>query len=133
MDRLKKEISLILRCTANSYGQVFFSDNMAFAVLLILVTFFDAFAGFCGLFSVLLTNILARALHFDRETIRKGLLGFNSLLVGLGLGIYFQPGWLFFLVLVLASVFTLFISVSMQGVIGKYALPYLSVPFILSL
>lgn len=133
MKKLKAEALLFLRCTANSYSQVFFSDNLVFAVLLIMVTFFDAFAGFCGLLSVLITNLLARALHFHPETIRRGLLGFNSLLVGLGLGIYFGPGWLFFLILVLASVFTLFISMSLQGVIGKYGLPALSMPFILSL
>jgi len=133
MKKLKAEALLFLRCTANSYSQIFFSDNLVFAVLLITITFFDAFAGLCGLLSVLITNLLARALHFHPETIRKGLLGFNSLLVGLGLGIYFGPGWLFFLILLLASVFTLFISMSLQGVIGKYGLPALSMPFILSL
>ena len=133
MKNLKTDLLVVLRGTANSYSQVFFSDSLFFAVLLIVISFFDSFAGLCGLFSVVITNIAARLLGFHSEKIKKGLLGFNSLLVGLGLGIYFQPGWLFFLILFLAALFTLFISVSMEGVIGKYTLPYLSVPFILSL
>jgi urea transporter len=68
---------------------------------------------------------------FDRRTVARGLYGFNSLLVGLGLGIYYEPGTVMYLVIILSSIFTLFISVSLQGIIGKYGLPYLSIPFII--
>ncbi len=116
----------------NSYSQVFFSDKKLFAGLLLLVTFIDSFAGICGLFSVLVTNIVSYWFGFDKNQINKGMYGFNSLLVGLGLGIYFSPGWLLFFILFIAALLTLFISVSLEGIIGKYALPYLSISFILS-
>ena len=117
----------------NSYGQVFFSDNKLFALLLLLVTFIDIYTGAFGLFAVLVTNLMAFWFGFDKFKIRQGYYGFNSLLVGLGLGIYFEPGFLLILIVLLAGVLTLFVSVTMEGVIGKYALPYLSIPFVLAL
>jgi len=117
----------------NSYGQVFFSDNKLFALLLLLVTFIDIYTGAFGLFAVLVTNLMAFWFGFDKFKIRQGYYGFNSLLVGLGLGIYFEPGFLLILIVLLAGVLTLFLSVTMEGVIGKYALPYLSIPFVLAL
>lgn len=117
----------------NSYGQVFFSDNKPFALLILLVTFIDFYTGAFGLFTVLVTNGMAYWFGFDKFKIRQGYYGFNSLLVGLGLGIYFQPDLLLLLIVLLAGILTLFFSVTMEGVIGKYALPYLSIPFIISL
>ena len=121
-----------IKVVTNSYSQVFFSDNKLFAVILLGVSFIDLFAGICGFFSVVVTAVAAKWFGLNIEQTKKGIYGFNSLLTGLGLGIYFAPGWLLFLILVLAAIFTLFLSVAMEGVIGKYALPYLSIPFILS-
>lgn len=129
----RDQISRYFSGISNSYSQVFFSDNRLFAIILILVTFIDFFAGISGLFSVLVTSSVAYWLGFDKERINKGIYGFNSLLVGLGLGIYFSPGILLFFILFIAALFTLFISVSLEGVIGKYALPYLSISFIISI
>ena len=80
-----------------------------------------------------ITNLAGFLLGFDKKTISKGVFGFNSLLVGLGLGIYFEPGIQLLLIILLGAILTLLISVSLQGVIGKYALPYLSIPFLLSI
>ncbi|MCA1756638.1 MAG: urea transporter [Bacteroidales bacterium] len=116
----------------NSYSQIFFSDNRVFALMLLGVSFTDLYAGIYGLLAVLVTSLTGFAMGFDRNTVAKGLYGFNSLLVGLGLGIYFQPGIVLTLIIILSAIFTFFISVAMQGIIGKYNLPYLSVPFILA-
>ncbi|MGC9513308.1 MAG: urea transporter [Fidelibacterota bacterium] len=117
----------------NSYSQIFFSDNRLFAGILILVTFVDFYTGLFGLLAVLTTTLLARYLGFHPFKIQQGYYGFNSLLVGLGLGIFFQPGPLLVLIVILASILTLFIAVSCEGIIGKYALPYLSIPFVVSM
>ncbi len=126
-----EDIKLFLRSIPNSYAQVFFSDNRVFAFILLLITFIDLYAGVMGALSVLTTNLAGFLLGFDRRTISKGLYGFNSLLVGLALGVYFQPGILLVIIVLLGAILTLMVSVSMQGVIGKYALPYLSVPFLI--
>jgi urea transporter len=126
-------IQLFLKAIPNSYGQVFFSDQRMFSFILMAITFFDLSAGLFGLISVLTTNLVGFLLGFDKKTISKGVFGFNSLLVGLGLGIYFSPDIQLLLVIIIAAILTLLIAVSLQGVIGKYALPYLSVPFLLAI
>jgi urea transporter len=117
----------------NSYSQVFFSDNRIFAVILLVVTFFDLYAGISGLISLLVSNAAAFLIGFNRQHIRSGFYGFNSLLVGLGLGIFYQPGMEFFVLLVFTSLLTLMLTVMLEGVIGKYYLPYLSIPFLLGI
>lgn len=116
----------------NSYSQIFFSDKRIFSIILILVSFADIYAGLAGVVSVIVANVTAVLMGLDRNTVKKGIYGYNSLLVGLSLGIFYSPGPVLFVLIFLASILTLFISVSLQGVIGKYTLPFLSVPFVLS-
>jgi len=128
---MKNDLKSFINCVFNSYSQIFFSDNKVFAGLLIFVSFADVYAGIAGLISVIITNLTGLLLGFDKRVINKGVYGFNSLLVGLCLGIYFSPGLILTIIIILASVLTLLIAVSLQGVIGKYALPYLSIPFLI--
>jgi len=116
----------------NSYTQIFFSNNLYFAVLLLIVSFFDLWAGVSGLTAVVVSNILAYLIGLNHTNIKKGYYGFNSLLTGLGLGVYYQPGLPFFTILVFASLLTLLLTLWFEGVIGKYGLPYMSLSFLVS-
>ena len=116
-----------------SYSQVFFSKNKIFAIILLIVTFFDVYAGLAGMTSVVISGITAFAFGINREKIASGIYGFNNLMVGLGLGLLYEPSIELYLVLLFISVFTFFITLSLEGVIGKYGLPYLSVPFLFGL
>ncbi len=129
----RQDIRLFFRGITNSYSQIFFSDSIFFAVTLMVVSFFDIYAGLAGLISVLLTNLLAWWIGFDRHKIARGYYGFNSFLVGTGLGLYFAPGPEFYGLLVFTAILTLIISVTTEGVVGKYSLPNLSLPFVFSL
>jgi urea transporter/murein DD-endopeptidase MepM/ murein hydrolase activator NlpD len=117
----------------NSYSQIFFSDNRLFAAILVPVTFMDFYAGLFGLMAMLVTNLTAWMIGLDTFKISKGYYGFNALLVGLGLGINFEPGMLLVLIVVIAGILTLLVAVAMEGIIGKYALPQLSLPFVFAL
>jgi urea transporter len=117
----------------NSYTQVFFSNNRIFAGILLVVTFFDFTTGLCGIISVILSNILAYLIGFNRQNIKLGYYGFNSLLVGLGLGSYYQFNPEFLLILVCASLLTLFLTIMFEGIIGKYGLPFLSLSFLMAI
>ena len=64
--------------TLKSYSIIFFSDKLLFAVILLVVSFFDIFSGFCGLVAVVTTNLAAEFLGFDKNKILKGYYGFNS-------------------------------------------------------
>jgi len=114
----------------NSYSQIFFSDNKIFAVILILVSFFDIYAGLSGLMAILVSNGLAFGLGYNRISTIKGAYGFNSLLVGLGTGLWYQPGMELFIIVFIISILTFFITITLEGVLGKYGLPFLSIPFL---
>jgi urea transporter len=122
-----------LKSILDSYTQIFFSNNLIFAVILIVVTFFDYITGLTGLISVITANGVAYLVGFNRTMIKQGYYGFNSLLVGLGIGMFYQQGPQFFVIVIFASVLTLFLTLVLEGVIGKYALPYLSIPFIIGI
>lgn len=113
-----------------SYAQVFFSKNYFFAAVLLVVSFFDIYTGIAGLLAVIVSNAFAVVVGLDKNKVRDGAYGFNSLLVGLGIGIYYQPGIEFYIILFFISLLTLFFTVGIEGVLGKYGLPYLSIPFL---
>jgi len=132
-ERLKSLVPPFLSGVANSYSQIFFSDNKIFALILMVVSFFDIYAGLSGIIAVLVSNLMAYFIGLNRHNIKQGYYGFNSLLVGLGIGLYYDPGMAFFTFLIFASFLTLFFTVGLEGVIGKYGLPYLSLPFLLGI
>ncbi len=125
-----KNLFQFLEGILNSYSQIFFSKNKVFALILVVVTFFDWLAGLSGLLAVIAVNGAALLIGYNREHISQGYYGFNSLLVGLGLGIYYQPGTGFFILLIFAALFTLFLTIWLENHFGKYGLPYLAWPFI---
>lgn len=118
--------------TLNSYSIIFFSDKFLFAAILLLVSFFDIFSGLCGLVAVLTTNLAAEFMGFDKNKILKGYYGFNSLLLGLGIGLQMEMSWIVVLLIMLASIMTLFGVVTLERVLDKYYVPYLSLPLLIS-
>lgn len=129
MVRNGKLTDLILG-VVRSYSQIFFSENWLFALPLVLVSFFDISAGFTGLISVLAANISATLLRLDKVSVSKGYYGFNSLLAGLGLGYYYELTIIMIVFAIITGFLTLLITVAIQGILGKYYLPYLSIPFV---
>ncbi len=127
------KVTTFIQGVLRSYSQVFFSESYWFAVPLVLVSFLDLSAGFSGLLSVLTANIAASILKFDKITITRGFFGFNSLLVGLGLGYYYELTLIVIVIAVLSGFLTLLITIAFQGVLGKYYLPYLSIPFVIGI
>lgn len=123
-------LSKVYTSTVNSYTMVFFSKNPWFGLLLMVVSFFDIYAGAAGLLSLITANALAWGLGLNRRNILSGFYGFNPLLTGLGLGLSFQPGPEFYLLLIATALATLFITLAFEGLLSKYALPYLTLPFL---
>ena len=110
----KQQYSLISKITIegffNSYAQIFFSQKKVLAVIILIVTFFDFNAGLCGVIGVLASNAIAHIMGFNRYNIASGYYGFNSLLVSLGIGIYYNPNLELFIVVFFAAFFTLILS-----------------------
>ena len=126
-------ISTFLQGVLRSYSQIFFSESYWFAIPLVFVSFFDISAGLSGLLSVVTANLAASLLKFDKLATVKGFYGFNSLLAGLGLGYYYELTLIIVVIAIIAGFLTLIITITLQGILGKYYLPYLSIPFVLSI
>lgn len=117
----------------NSYGMIFFARHKWFSLLLLLVSFLDPYAGAAGLFAVAAANGFAWALGYPWAMIRDGQYGFNAAIVGLGLGAYFSWNWTFLGLLIIASLISFLLTVQISGWLAKYQLPFLSLPFVVTL
>jgi urea transporter len=120
----------ILPAILNSYSMIFFLDNKLFAIGIMIMTLFNFYAGVSGLIAVLMTVLIARSMGFDKLQLRKGIYSFNALLLGLGMGTFFDPGLVYFSLLLLASLLSLILSVTLGGWLGRHGLPHLSIPFV---
>jgi urea transporter len=123
----------ILSSVLNSYSQVFFSSSKLLAVFLIIISFFDYGAGMGGLVAVIIANFLAWFLGFNKYLLSTGLYGFNALLVGLGVGLFYEPSMQLLLMVAISAIITFFLTIVFQGVLGKYGLPFLSIPFLIAI
>ena len=81
-----------LLAVLNSYGMLFFSRNKLLSLLVLAVSFFTPFTGFCGLTALLVSITAAFALGFGKEQVRQGLLTYSVILFGLCMGANFEPG-----------------------------------------
>ena len=134
MEKNTKIISTeILFSVLNSYSQVFFSTSKVLAILLVFISFFDYGAGIGGLIAVAVANLLAYYLGYNTYFLKSGLYGFNSLLVGLGIGLAFQPSLELYVLVAISAITCFFLTIVFQGVLGKYGLPFLSIPFLVTI
>jgi len=124
--------TIVIPAVLNSYSIVFFLNNRVLGVALLLASFINFFAGLSGFLAVLFAVLIAHWLGFDKASLKSGLYSFNALITGIGLGTFFDPGMVFFVLLALCSLLSLLISISMGGWLGKNGLPYLSIPFVLT-
>ena len=74
----------------NSYAQVFFSLNKIFAGVLLVVSFFDLGAGLSGVLAIIIGQFTAYLFNFNHEQIRDGSYTYNSLTVGLAIGMFYD-------------------------------------------
>ena len=116
-----------------SYSQIFFSTNKILGVILLLVSFMDVWSGVFGAFSVLVSLFIANRLGFDKKSTELGIYSYNSLLTGLGIGLYFAPSFSLILYTFVVSLVVLFLSVAIARYLSTFGLPFLSIPFLLGI
>ena len=117
----------------NSYSQVFFSNSIALATILLLMTFLNPISGISGVIAIVTGQVLAKLFNFSQELIKDGTYTYNSLMVGVGMGIMYQPSFSYFLILIFFSIITFFLSVWLSHYLSTKNLPFLSIPFLLAI
>ncbi|MFN4122938.1 MAG: urea transporter [Flavobacteriales bacterium] len=130
---LKYYLKLSYDCILSSYAQVFFSNNRLFAWVLLAVSFFDLGGGLGSIAAVLCCMLLAIVLKYNHETIRDGSLTYNALMVGTAIGFSFEWNLSILVLILAASTLTFFITIWYSVSLGAKRLPYLSIPFLLSI
>jgi urea transporter len=114
----------------NSYAQVFFSLNKVFAAILLLVSFFDLGAGLSGVLAIIIGQFTAYLFNFNHEQIRDGSYTYNSLTVGLAIGMFYDFNLSLLIVLFISSLLTFFLTLWFSARLSKNGLPFLSIPFL---
>src|ERR1035437_3709655 len=111
---------------------MFFSLDNVFAAIILLVTFFSPFVGLCGLLAIVLINLFAYVIGFNRDEILNGIFGFNALFLGLALGYEYSFNASFIVLFITGVLILLLITVWLKGLFALYKLPFLSFPFIIA-
>jgi urea transporter len=128
---MNKQITYYAKATLNSYAILFFSQHKILGALLLIASMLNIAAGITGLICVLFTLFVVNCLGFSKETAQTGLYSFNSLLLGIGFGSFFDFNASFWLWLFVACLFCIVVSINLTSYLGKYLLPTLSIPFVL--
>jgi urea transporter len=118
--------------TLTAYSSVLFNSSPYLGFLIFLATLFNPPAALTGFLGILFSNLLAIALGVHEERVKKGLYGFNGLLVGLSVSLYHNVDWNLILILFAAIVLLVFLTLAMEYAFSYFlALPTLSIPFVL--
>jgi len=126
-----KQIPAFIKTIINSYSVLFFSQNRVLGVILLLVSFFNPVSGFAGLGCVIFSLLITKPLKQNSEDHRIGTYNFNSLLLGIAFGAFFQVNLMFVCWLLIACFMVVLATVIISKRMGKPGLPMLSLPFIL--
>jgi len=121
-----------VRGVLNSYAQLFFALNPLLGFLALGVSFLDPIMGACGLFSVIAVQALGRLTGQSKELLQEGMYGFNALLLGLAMAHRYRVDAPMLLVLMAGLVLLLTLIVWWNRHLGRYSLPYLTFPFVLT-
>ncbi|MDQ6970433.1 MAG: urea transporter [Mariprofundus sp.] len=113
-----------------AYGSILFAERALVGALFIVATFWFPNTALAGLLAALAGMVTAKLLQF--RNLGSGLHIYNSLLVGLSLGAYYQLDLYLAVLIVLGAVLAVFATVAMADVLWRLdRLPALSLPFVM--
>jgi urea transporter len=117
----------------NSYAQIFFSNSKVFAIVLLCISFFDLGAGLSGVIAVFIGQITALLFNFNKELIKDGTYTYNSVLVGIAIGVFYQFNFSFLVLLFISSILVFLLTIWFSSSLGRKGMPFLSIPFLIAI
>ena len=113
-----------------AYAAILFSTSPLVGLLFLVASFCYPNTGIAGLIGALMGNVTARLLSFP--TISSGLYIYNSLLVGLALGIVYQLDSYLLVLILLGAILAVFLTAALADLLWRLEhLPVLSLPFVI--
>jgi urea transporter len=116
----------------NSYAMLFFSNQKLFGALILIVSFLNPYTGIGGLSATIIAVIAAYGIGFSSDQVKTGFYTYSALLLGLGMGTFYELSMGYWLLLPLASLVAVLVSAALIAKLGKQNLPALSLSFILT-
>jgi len=115
---------------SRAYGSILFAEKPWVGALFILATLWFPNTGLAGLLAAMSGILIASVLKF--RNLESGLHVYNSLLVGLSLGAYYQLDVYLAVLIVLGAMLAVLVTVAMSDIMWRVGrLPVLSLPFVL--
>ena len=113
-----------------AYATILFVNHPVSGLIILLCTLFFPNLGIAGLLGAVTGLVLARFLNFPQ--ISSGMHIYNSLLVGLSLGAFFQLDYYLIMLIILGSVLAVLLTVAFASALWSHdKLPVLSLPFVI--
>lgn len=131
MKKRLTDIKPVLGEILNSYSILFFSNSKLLGALLLLVSFFKPFAGLSGLVACIIAITFGHFTGIHRNQVQAGLFSFNGLMIGIGMGAFYNAGLAFWLLLTIVVMLSVVFSGVLWVFLGKQGLPFLAIPFML--
>jgi len=75
--------------------------------------------------------LLANFTGLNKADTANGIYSYNALIIGIGLGTVYHFSAAFWILLLIIVIFSVVLSVVFQRLLGKYGLPFLTIPFVL--
>jgi urea transporter/murein DD-endopeptidase MepM/ murein hydrolase activator NlpD len=114
-----------------SYSQVLFSRDRWVGAIILTATAMRQDLFFFGLMAVFLANGFAFSLHLSKNAIKKGMFGYNGLLIGLAFPFLFKITAPLVVLFVMAVFATTLVTAALHAALGYYFnLPVLTLPFL---
>lgn len=114
----------------HAYSMILFLKNPLAGFIILVTTLLVPNIGFAGLIAAITGLATARALQFPQ--ISSGMHIYNSLLVGLSLGAFYQLNFYLLLLILLGAIIAVFLTVALASLLwAQDKLPVLSLPFVI--
>lgn len=113
-----------------SYSGIFFSDSRMLGIFALVSTMVVPGHFLFGMLGAFFASGTAYVVGMDRQSVRRGLFGFNGVLAGLGLSLFYEPTLSLVLALFLISIPLTFVTIFLNNTFNHYlGLPAMSMPF----
>ena len=111
------------------YGAILFIREIKFSIVLFILSFLLPSVGILGIVAIIVTILFAEVIGIRDQYLKHGFYLYNSLLVGMGVGYFFDVSVLSIVLTSILAVLTFLISFGLNRIFINYSLPILSLPF----
>ena len=118
-----------LNVLLKAYFSILFLRDYKAGIILLALSFLLPSVGILGLVAIFSSIIFAEIVSVRDEYLKHGFYLYNSLLVGMGVGYYFEVSLATVILTAILAALTFLFTFALNRVFIKYSLPILSLPF----